>query len=64
VTDGVHTAEIVLFGQYMTGQFTSASDGHGGSGSVICPTVDTVVVVMRWLVGSPCPHDRDRHLSR
>jgi hypothetical protein len=30
VTDGVHTANITPFGQYMASQFTSASDGHGG----------------------------------
>jgi hypothetical protein len=59
VTDGVYTAEIVLFDQYMADQFTSASDGHGGSASVMCPSVDTVAVVMNWLVGSPCSHDRD-----
>jgi hypothetical protein len=31
VTDGVHTANITLLGQYMASQFTSASDGHGGT---------------------------------
>ena len=31
VADGVHTASIALLGQYTAGQFTSASDGHGGT---------------------------------
>jgi hypothetical protein len=31
VTDGTHTASVVLLGQYTAGQFTSASDGHGGT---------------------------------
>jgi autotransporter passenger strand-loop-strand repeat protein len=31
VTDGVNTASITLLGQYMASQFTSASDGHGGT---------------------------------
>lgn len=30
-TDGVHTANILLLGQYTAGQFTSASDGLGGT---------------------------------
>jgi hypothetical protein len=30
-TDGVHSATITLLGQYTAGQFTSASDGHGGT---------------------------------
>ncbi|MGD0719600.1 MAG: AIDA repeat-containing protein [Roseiarcus sp.] len=31
VTDGVHTANLTLIGQYVTAQFTLASDGHGGT---------------------------------
>ncbi|MGD0721624.1 MAG: NF038122 family metalloprotease [Roseiarcus sp.] len=31
VTDGLHTANLTLLGQYVTAQFTSASDGHGGT---------------------------------
>ncbi|MGA2042815.1 MAG: DUF4347 domain-containing protein [Roseiarcus sp.] len=31
VTDGVHAANLTLLGQYVTAQFTSASDGHGGT---------------------------------
>jgi hypothetical protein len=31
VTDGIHTANIALLGQYTAAQFTSASDGHGGT---------------------------------
>jgi autotransporter passenger strand-loop-strand repeat protein len=31
ITDGVHTANLTLLGQYVTAQFTSAGDGHGGT---------------------------------
>jgi autotransporter passenger strand-loop-strand repeat protein len=31
VSDGTHTANILLIGQYTTAQFTKASDGHGGT---------------------------------
>jgi hypothetical protein len=31
VNDGVHSANITLIGQYATGNFTKASDGHGGT---------------------------------
>ncbi|WP_426422611.1 AIDA repeat-containing protein [Bradyrhizobium genosp. A] len=31
VSDGVHTAHVALLGQYVTAQFTSATDGHGGT---------------------------------
>jgi hypothetical protein len=31
VTDGVHTANIQLLGQYTASEFTAASDGHGGT---------------------------------
>jgi len=31
VTDGSHTAHITLLGSYTPSQFTSASDGHGGT---------------------------------
>jgi len=31
VTDGSHTAHLTLVGSYTPGQFTSASDGHGGT---------------------------------
>jgi hypothetical protein len=27
----VHSANLTLLGQYVVGQFTSASDGHGGT---------------------------------
>jgi hypothetical protein len=39
VTDGVHTANIALLGQYTAASFTAASDGHGGT--VITVTGDT-----------------------
>ena len=31
VTDGVHTANIALLGQYMASEFAAVSDGHGGT---------------------------------
>jgi hypothetical protein len=31
VTDGMHTANLTLLGQYAAGQYTSATDGHGGT---------------------------------
>jgi autotransporter passenger strand-loop-strand repeat protein len=31
VTDGLHTANLTLLGQYATAQFTSGDDGHGGT---------------------------------
>ncbi len=31
VSDGSNTANVTLLGQYMAGQFTAASDGHGGT---------------------------------
>jgi hypothetical protein len=31
VTDGAHTANLTLLGDYSTGDFQKASDGHGGT---------------------------------
>ena len=31
VTDGAHTANIALLGNYMASTFTPSSDGHGGT---------------------------------
>ena len=31
VTDGTHTANIALLGNYMASSFVASSDGHGGS---------------------------------
>jgi hypothetical protein len=31
VTDGTHTANLTLLGQYSTANFTLSSDGHGGT---------------------------------
>jgi autotransporter passenger strand-loop-strand repeat protein len=31
VSDGIHTAQLTLLGQYVAAQFTSASDGFGGT---------------------------------
>ncbi len=31
MTDGTHTANIALLGNYMASTFVAASDGHGGT---------------------------------
>jgi hypothetical protein len=31
VDDGIHTANIALFGNYMASSLVTASDGHGGT---------------------------------
>jgi hypothetical protein len=31
VTDGTHTAQIALLGQYVTANFHLSDDGHGGT---------------------------------
>ena len=31
VADGTHTARLAMLGNYELGNFTSASDGHGGT---------------------------------
>ncbi|HEY5130523.1 MAG TPA: hypothetical protein VIJ35_25090 [Bradyrhizobium sp.] len=36
VTDGTHTANIALLGNYLASTFVASSDGHGGT-SVIDP---------------------------
>jgi hypothetical protein len=38
VTDGTHTANIALLGNYMASTFVTSSDGHGGT-YVIDPSV-------------------------
>jgi hypothetical protein len=38
VTDGTHTANIALLGNYMASSFVASSDGHGGT-SVVDPQV-------------------------
>jgi hypothetical protein len=36
VTDGYHTANVILLGNYLASMFIASSDGHGGT-SVIDP---------------------------
>jgi autotransporter passenger strand-loop-strand repeat protein len=43
VSDGTHAAHLTLLGQYVTAQFTSATDGHGGT-LIGDPPVTGVVV--------------------
>jgi hypothetical protein len=31
VSDGTHTANLLLLGQYVAAQFAMSSDGHGGT---------------------------------
>ena len=38
MTDGTHTANITLLGQYTAASFTKASDGNGGT-TISDPTV-------------------------
>jgi autotransporter passenger strand-loop-strand repeat protein len=40
VNDGAHVATLTLLGQYVTGQFHMANDGHGGT-MVTDPPVDS-----------------------
>ena len=40
VNDGTHVATLTLLGQYVTGQFHMANDGHGGT-LVTDPPVDS-----------------------
>ena len=42
VTDGVHTANIALIGQYMASEFAVSTDGHGGT--LITFTPDTTPI--------------------
>jgi hypothetical protein len=37
VTDGAHTANIVLLGNYMASAFVTSGDGHGGSSIQVQP---------------------------
>ena len=36
VTDGTHTANVILLGNYLSSTFVASSDGHGGT-NVIDP---------------------------
>jgi hypothetical protein len=38
VTDGIHTANIALLGNYMASTFVTSSDGHGGT-YIVDPSV-------------------------
>jgi len=40
VTDGTHTANIALLGNYMASTFVASSDGHGGT-NVIDPQLSS-----------------------
>ena len=42
VSDGIHTANLTLLGQYTTAQFTKQSDGHGGT-LIGDPPVNSVI---------------------
>ena len=42
MTDGRHTANIALLGNYMASVFVAGSDGHGGSNVVDPPTLGGV----------------------
>jgi hypothetical protein len=44
VTDGTHTAAIVLLGNYLASTFVASSDGHGGT-SVVDPPANSNLVL-------------------
>ncbi|MET3598032.1 hypothetical protein ABID26_007464 [Mesorhizobium shonense] len=44
ITDGNHTAQVALLGQYLASSFTQVSDGHGGTLISIPPT-DTATLL-------------------
>ena len=48
VTDGAHTANIALLGNYMASTFVTSSDGHGGT-----YVVDPSVVSQNNLLAQP-----------
>ena len=43
VTDGTHTANVVLLGNYLASTFTTANDGHGGTTVVDPPDLQTII---------------------
>ncbi len=43
VTDGAHTAHILLLGNYMASIFTASNDGHGGTSIVDPPNTSALV---------------------
>jgi hypothetical protein len=43
VSDGSHTANIALLGNYIASTFTVSSDGHGGTYVVDPPTTSPVL---------------------
>jgi hypothetical protein len=48
VSDGTHTANVALLGQYMAASFATASDGHGGT-----LVTDPPVVASQTLLTQP-----------
>jgi hypothetical protein len=50
VTDGLHTANLALIGQYAAGSFAMASDGHGGSLVTDVPLTQQPVLTARMSV--------------
>src|SRR5262249_47669902 len=45
VTDGSHTANIALLGNYMASTFVTSSDGHGGTNVVNPSAAETSLTV-------------------
>ncbi len=54
VSDGTHTANLTLRGQYTTAQFTKATDGHGGT-LIGDPPLTAVAANDSLLSGGPMP---------
>jgi hypothetical protein len=51
VTDGTHTANIALLGNYLASTFVASSDGHGGTS-----IVDPVLTSSNPMILSPPQH--------
>ena len=51
VTDGTHTANIALIGNYLASTFVASSDGHGGTSVIDPPAATSQIATM----GTP-PH--------
>ena len=45
VTDGTHSANIALLGNYLASSFVTSSDGHGGTNVVERGTADQTALV-------------------
>ena len=64
VSDGTHTANIALAGDYSLGNFTAFSDGHGGTAIIDPPAyVGTGVDANGWTIITPSADTRTIYVS-